>query len=112
MDLIGLPWQVVVGPRGLKNGQVELRRRAGGAREELSAEGRARPADRLASRRMFSSVERMIAFRYPPRPAGRRGFISVIAGFSLAGIALGGGNADRRHFGHERLPGGVVVADF
>ena len=38
MDLIGLPWQVVVGPHGLRNGQVELRRRAGGAREELSAE--------------------------------------------------------------------------
>lgn len=38
MDLIGLPWQVVVGPRGLKNGVVELKRRAGGAREEVSIE--------------------------------------------------------------------------
>ncbi|MGQ9365184.1 proline--tRNA ligase [Azospirillum sp. ST 5-10] len=38
MDLIGLPWQLVVGPRGLKNGVVELKRRATGAREELSAE--------------------------------------------------------------------------
>ena len=38
MDLIGLPWQIVVGPRGLKNGVIELRRRAGGEREELSAE--------------------------------------------------------------------------
>ncbi len=36
MDLIGLPWQIVVGPRGLKSGTVELKRRADGVREELS----------------------------------------------------------------------------
>ena len=36
MDLIGLPWQVIVGPRGLKNGVIELKRRATGDREELS----------------------------------------------------------------------------
>ena len=38
MDLIGLPWQVVIGPRGVASGKVELKRRATGAREELSAE--------------------------------------------------------------------------
>ncbi|MCE2510089.1 MAG: proline--tRNA ligase [Alphaproteobacteria bacterium] len=38
MDLIGLPWQLVVGPRGVKNGVVELKRRAGGESEELSVE--------------------------------------------------------------------------
>jgi prolyl-tRNA synthetase len=38
MDLIGLPWQVVVGPRGLKSGVVELKYRATGEREEISAE--------------------------------------------------------------------------
>ena len=38
MDLIGLPWQVVIGPRGLQNGVVELKRRATGEREELSPE--------------------------------------------------------------------------
>ncbi len=38
MDLIGLPWQLVVGPRGLKSGVVELKRRDGGAREEVSIE--------------------------------------------------------------------------
>ena len=37
---------------------------------------------------MFSPVERMIAFRYL-RARREEGFISVIAGFSLAGIALG-----------------------
>ncbi|HEY0832943.1 MAG TPA: proline--tRNA ligase [Azospirillum sp.] len=38
MDLIGLPWQLVVGPRGLKTGVVELKRRDTGEREELSAD--------------------------------------------------------------------------
>lgn len=38
MDLIGLPWQLVVGPRGLKNGVVELKNRASGERVELSPE--------------------------------------------------------------------------
>ena len=36
MDLIGLPWQLIVGPRGLKAGTVELKRRRTGEREELS----------------------------------------------------------------------------
>jgi prolyl-tRNA synthetase len=38
MDLIGLPWQLVVGPRGLKTGVVELKNRATGERVELSPE--------------------------------------------------------------------------
>jgi prolyl-tRNA synthetase len=38
MDLIGLPWQLVVGPRGLAAGKVELKNRKTGAREELSPE--------------------------------------------------------------------------
>ena len=38
MDLIGLPWQLVVGPMGVAAGTVELKRRGGGAREELSVE--------------------------------------------------------------------------
>jgi lipoprotein-releasing system permease protein len=37
---------------------------------------------------MFSAMERMIAFRYL-RSRRREGFISVIAGFSFIGIALG-----------------------
>ncbi len=35
MDLIGLPWQLIVGPRGLKNGVVELKQRSSGERQEL-----------------------------------------------------------------------------
>ncbi len=38
MDLIGLPWQLVVGPRGIASGVVELKRRATGERLELSFE--------------------------------------------------------------------------
>jgi len=38
MDLIGLPWQIVIGPRGVKNGVVEMNNRATGEREEIFAE--------------------------------------------------------------------------
>ncbi|WP_114374772.1 proline--tRNA ligase [Elioraea thermophila] len=34
-DLIGLPWQVIVGPKGAAGGMVELKRRKGGERHEL-----------------------------------------------------------------------------
>ncbi|HEY1927032.1 MAG TPA: proline--tRNA ligase [Caulobacteraceae bacterium] len=35
MDLIGLPWQLIIGPRGLAEGKVELKRRATGERHTL-----------------------------------------------------------------------------
>jgi prolyl-tRNA synthetase len=38
MDLIGLPWRITVGPRGLANGVVELTSRRTGVSEEMSAE--------------------------------------------------------------------------
>ena len=38
MDLIGVPWQIVVGPRGIMNGVVEFKNRASGEKEEISAE--------------------------------------------------------------------------
>ena len=38
MDLIGVPYQVVIGPRGLKEGKVEVKIRASGERHELSLE--------------------------------------------------------------------------
>jgi prolyl-tRNA synthetase len=38
MDLIGLPWQVVIGPKGVANGIVELKSRKTGEKEELSPE--------------------------------------------------------------------------
>ncbi|MDQ0507032.1 proline--tRNA ligase [Xanthobacter agilis] len=35
-DLIGLPWQILVGPKGLADGKVELKRRRGGERELIA----------------------------------------------------------------------------
>ncbi|MXV44594.1 proline--tRNA ligase [Saccharibacter sp. 17.LH.SD] len=37
-DLMGHPWQIIIGPRGAKNGMVELKRRATGERLELSVD--------------------------------------------------------------------------
>ncbi|WP_026606119.1 proline--tRNA ligase [Methylocapsa acidiphila] len=42
LDLIGLPYQIIVGPKGLAEGKVELKTRATGARESLD------PAEVLA----------------------------------------------------------------
>jgi prolyl-tRNA synthetase len=36
IDLIGIPWQILVGPRGLAEGKVEVKRRADGSRELMS----------------------------------------------------------------------------
>jgi len=36
MDLIGLPWQLIVGPKGIKAGEIELKERATGARHSLT----------------------------------------------------------------------------
>ena len=41
-DLIGIPWQILVGPKGLAEGKVEVKRRADGSRENMS------PADVVA----------------------------------------------------------------
>lgn len=35
-DLIGLPWQVMVGPRGLAEGKVEVKNRKSGEKEQMS----------------------------------------------------------------------------
>lgn len=45
MDLIGLPWRITVGPRGLKNGVVEVTSRRTGESEEMSIEA---AIDRIA----------------------------------------------------------------
>ncbi|MCS5599458.1 MAG: His/Gly/Thr/Pro-type tRNA ligase C-terminal domain-containing protein, partial [Rhodospirillales bacterium] len=36
MDLIGLPWQIIAGPRGIKNGVIELKNRATGEKDEMT----------------------------------------------------------------------------
>ena len=58
MDLIGLPWRITVGPRGLAAGKVELTRRATGASEEISAS---------------AAVDRLAAIYAPVMAAGRAG---------------------------------------
>ncbi len=37
-DLIGSPWQVMVGPKGLAEGKVEIKRRSDGTREHVALE--------------------------------------------------------------------------
>jgi len=51
MDLIGLPWRITVGPRGLKNGVVEVTSRRSGETEEMSPEA---AVDRLTQ--IFADV--------------------------------------------------------
>ncbi len=36
MDLIGVPWQIIIGPRGLKDGIAEIKNRKTGARENVA----------------------------------------------------------------------------
>ena len=38
MDLIGIPWRITVGPRGVKNGVVEVTSRKTGESIEISPE--------------------------------------------------------------------------
>jgi prolyl-tRNA synthetase len=38
MDLIGLPWQIVVGPKGLAEGKIEMKNRKSGVKESLSVD--------------------------------------------------------------------------
>src|SRR5262249_15189591 len=46
-DLIGVPWQILVGPKGLAEGKVEVKKRADGSRELMSE---ADAGKRLAAR--------------------------------------------------------------
>jgi prolyl-tRNA synthetase len=57
MDLIGLPWRITVGPRGLKAGVVELTSRRTGDSEELTiADAVARVVGIYAAHRVGSPV--------------------------------------------------------
>ncbi len=35
-DLIGIPWQILIGPKGLAEGKVEIKCRSDGSREFMS----------------------------------------------------------------------------
>ncbi|MDO5631519.1 MAG: proline--tRNA ligase [Paracoccus sp. (in: a-proteobacteria)] len=57
MDLIGLPWRITVGPRGLASNKVELTNRRSGESEEMS------PSEAVA--RIKAIYEPIIAAGYP-----------------------------------------------
>ncbi|MDO5613498.1 MAG: proline--tRNA ligase [Paracoccus sp. (in: a-proteobacteria)] len=57
MDLIGLPWRITVGPRGLANNKVELTSRRSGESEEMS------PSEAVA--RIKAIYDPVIAAGYP-----------------------------------------------
>ena len=48
MDLIGLPYQLIVGPKGLKSGEVEVKERKSGERASIAPEA--------ASKRLVEEV--------------------------------------------------------
>jgi prolyl-tRNA synthetase len=55
MDLIGLPYQVIAGPKGLKSGQIELKHRADGKREALAPDAAvARVVELVKSQRILA----------------------------------------------------------
>jgi len=55
MDLIGVPYQLIVGPKGVKTGEVELKHRRSGERETLGLEaGLARIVSLVAGQRVLA----------------------------------------------------------
>ena len=94
MDLIGLPWQLIIGPRGVAEGKVELKRRATGERQELC---RWTPAlDKLTACSRADVARRLrarcVACRYLRGRSAGEGFVSLIAGLLVrrhhAGVAM------------------------
>ena len=67
MDLIGLPWRITVGPRGLKNGVVELTNRKTGTSEELPPEEAVKKLAQIYSRHHAHLQE-------TPEPMAKRSF--------------------------------------
>ncbi len=49
MDLIGLPWQLIIGPKSLEKGEVELKNRATGERESRQIEDAIKTLKKKAS---------------------------------------------------------------
>ncbi len=55
MDLIGVPYQLVVGPKGVKSGEVEVKHRKSGERETLPTEaGLKRVIDLITGQRILA----------------------------------------------------------
>ncbi len=55
MDLIGIPYQVIVGPKGVKAGEIEIKERKTGERETLPLEaGLERTIRRVMDQRVLA----------------------------------------------------------
>jgi prolyl-tRNA synthetase len=55
MDLIGIPYQVIVGPKGVKSGEIEIKDRKSGARETLPLDaGIERTIQRIMDQRVLA----------------------------------------------------------
>jgi len=114
LDLIGLPYQLIVGPKGLASGTVELKTRATGARENLDAAAaiarlRGFMMNTLKGTRPFAPFEWMIAFRY--LRARRKTSLFRSSRFSPSRNYTRCRNTDRRHVGDEWLPQGIARQD-
>ena len=55
MDLIGLPFQLIVGPKGLKNGEVEVKERKSGERVSVTSEAAVKQlVDEIGAQRILA----------------------------------------------------------
>ena len=73
-DLMGFPYQVVLGKRGLKNGTVELKDRATGDREDVAIdEIVAKVAELVKAARRSSAISLVVRYTGRPRISPDRG---------------------------------------
>ena len=56
MDLIGLPFQLIVGPKGLKSGEIELKERKSGERMTVTPDAAVKRLSELVSERRDSGL--------------------------------------------------------
>ena len=121
-----LPWQVIVGPKSLAEGKVEVKNRRTGERELLTrraasplgvgrrqrsatvtrrdrAQRRGAPPQTAPATKAFSAFEWMVAFRYLRARNAQRLDLGHRRLFLPRHHAWRRG-ADRRHVGDERLP--------
>ena len=110
IDLIGMPWQLIIGPRGVADGEVELKRRATGERQTPAARGRAEGDRRVSAPQVGpesaparSGLRARWSLPLPARQA-RRAALSRHRRSSPCRHRARRGDADHRDVGDERLP--------
>ena len=115
MDLIGLPEQLVIGPRGIAAGTVEVKDRRSGERRDVSVEAALNrltaphpnplPASGARGR---SSATRLLRPRARERKAAHRAD-AHFAGYAVAGDLAGEFQRQRHRIGNRDFPGDVVA---